>query len=220
MQDLITELITILIGPFNISLHKIKDIDVLYDSLLAKGEDHEDVKDERIPYWAELWPSSIALSKYLVSVVQDFDNKNVLEIGCGLGLCGITAGLIGGNVTLSDYMQEALIIAEQNWSLNIERPAKLLKLDWRYPDIQYKSDVILAADILYEKRAHAYIADFIQQMLKRRGMVLLADPRRSASKDFFINYADTLSIRKVKTYEEFHQGRTITIDIYIISLLD
>ncbi|HMG14937.1 MAG TPA: methyltransferase domain-containing protein [Saprospiraceae bacterium] len=220
MNDLVTELISIAIGPFNIKLHKIKDIDVLYEALLAKGEDHEDVKDERIPYWAELWPSSIALSKYLVNEIKDLSNKRVLEIGCGLGLTGITAGIINAKVIMTDYLEEALIIAKQNWSLNLNIEPELRKLDWRYPDLQYQSDLILAADVLYEKRTHPYIADFIQQMLVPGGMVLLADPGRSASKDFFLNYADRLSINSLITFDIANQGIITQVDIYKLELIE
>lgn len=218
MYDYETELIKLSIAGHEIKLNRIKDIDLLYEALLAKGEDHEDVKDERIPYWAELWPSSKALSRYLFSINEELAGKDILEIGCGLGLCGITAGLLAGNVILSDYMEEALLLTERNWSLNIDSIPKTVRIDWRYPSRKYKSDIILAADILYEKRSHKYIAEFISQMLKPGGYLLLADPRRSASMDFFSKYADRLNIIKIMSFDELHQERNIPVDIYRIEL--
>lgn len=218
MYDFDTELINLSIAGHEIKLNKIKDIDLLYDALLAKGEEHEDVKDERIPYWAELWPSSIALSRYLFGIKEELESKDILEIGCGLGLCGISAGLLAGNVTLSDYMDEPLKVAKENWLLNLDSNANFIKIDWRYPPTSYKFDVILAADVLYEKRSHSYIAEFISAMLNPGGKAYLADPRRSASKEFFIKYANRLNIKRLMSFDELHQDRNITVDVYKIEL--
>ena len=38
-------------------------------------------KDERLPYWADIWPSSTALSTIVASL--DGHGKRALELGCG-----------------------------------------------------------------------------------------------------------------------------------------
>src|SRR5688500_18369347 len=78
-----------------IRLLQIKNIDVLYDKLVAKGSDHEDVRDERIPYWADLWPSAIGLCEHLVKSKIINPDITVHDMGCGLGLPGIIAGMLG-----------------------------------------------------------------------------------------------------------------------------
>ncbi|MFT7512131.1 MAG: hypothetical protein ACI9QL_001338 [Candidatus Omnitrophota bacterium] len=42
----------------------ITDLDRLLEEMIAKGDDHPDVRDERMPYWAELWPDAIALASW------------------------------------------------------------------------------------------------------------------------------------------------------------
>ena len=94
---------------FTIDLTVINNLDALFEALVNKGSDHPDVVDERIPYWADLWASAIGLSHYLVDNQNIVKDKNVFEIGCGLGLPAIVAGKLGAaSTTLTDYLQEAL----------------------------------------------------------------------------------------------------------------
>jgi predicted nicotinamide N-methyase len=50
--------------------------------------------DELLPYWAELWPSCLALAREVAAL--DLSGRRVLEVGCGLGLPAIAAALAGG----------------------------------------------------------------------------------------------------------------------------
>ena len=61
-----TENLTLSIAHLKVHLTVITNLDELFDALIEKGSDHEDVQDERIPYWAELWASAIGMSEYLV----------------------------------------------------------------------------------------------------------------------------------------------------------
>ena len=81
-----TELISLNIEGLSVDIERVTNIDALFAELIAKGENHPDFKDERIPYWAELWASALALSQYLVASKIDFQGKKVLEIGAGFGL--------------------------------------------------------------------------------------------------------------------------------------
>ena len=49
---------------------------------LIREEDF--VKDERLPYWADVWPSSIVLASKLMEL--NGRGKTALELGCGVGL--------------------------------------------------------------------------------------------------------------------------------------
>src|SRR3954470_9868030 len=55
------------------------------------------VKDERLPYWADLWPSAQILAREVREM--RLDGLRVLELGCGLGLVAIAATLAGAQVT-------------------------------------------------------------------------------------------------------------------------
>ena len=53
-------------------------------------------RDERLPYWADLWPSARILAEELA--VMRLRGQRVLELGCGLGVVAIGAvlGGVGG----------------------------------------------------------------------------------------------------------------------------
>ena len=56
-----TVLQNIVCGELTIELLRVADVDTLLDRL-PKIQFRP---DERLPYWADLWPSSLALAKYL-----------------------------------------------------------------------------------------------------------------------------------------------------------
>ncbi|MBL0138174.1 MAG: methyltransferase domain-containing protein [Bacteroidetes bacterium] len=177
----------LLLTGLSFQLDIISDVDFLFNELIRKGEDHPDVQDERIPYWADLWPSAIALSNYLISSSIIQPGQHVLEIGCGLGLPGIVAGKLGAKVTLTDYMPEPLVFAEHNWKLNNPQPASFQILDWRNPDPSFASDLVLAADVAYETKAFSDLINAFGVLVKPGGTLLLAEPNRAFAQSFFLS---------------------------------
>ena len=62
--------------------------------------------EEYLPYWAELWPSSLALARAIGG--RALRGARTLELGCGLGLPSIAAALAGGRVLATDWSTEAI----------------------------------------------------------------------------------------------------------------
>ena len=169
------------VGDHEFHLLRIGDCEPLLNSI----SEQEFNDDERIPYWAELWPSSIALAGYILKNRTSFSAKSVIEIGCGLGLTGMAAHLAGANVLFTDYDQTALDYTEKNFLRNFEQPARVKILDWRANTIDAKFDILIAADVLYEKRWLQPVLDTIKAIVQPGGQVYLAEPGRSIASDFF-----------------------------------
>ena len=233
-----------------IELTVIENLDELFEALVNKGTDHPDVVDERIPYWADLWASAIGLSRYLVDNQLIVKGKDVLEIGCGLGLPAIVAGKLGAVHTIAtDYLPEALDFAKLNWQQNLPLENVEFKvLDWRnIPENfskstsenisantsantsesvaktservgeeapQYKADILLAADVAYEKRAFEPLINAFQQLVKPDGKILIAEPNRFISKNFFENLANQGFNVEKTTLEVERRGHTFTVNIF------
>src|SRR5438128_178905 len=85
--------------------------------------------DEYMPYWADLWPAACMLAKVIVRMTWPA-GLHALEIGCGLGLPGITALSKGARVTFSDYDAAALRFAADNARLNGFHNFDTLQMDW------------------------------------------------------------------------------------------
>ena len=172
------------IGGEVFHLSSIKNVDDLYEALIAKGPEHEDVIDEKIPYWADLWHSAIGMAEYILEGDSIKANDKVLEIGCGLGLAGLAAGKKGGEVVLTDYIPEALEVAELVWRMNMTSEPNLEVLDWRNPHLDWKADVLLASDVAYEERNFAPLIAAFQTLVKPGGKIIISEPGRPLGKDF------------------------------------
>jgi len=141
--------------------------------------------DERLPYWAELWPSAVGLAGYVLEHGEEFNSKSVLELGCGLGLSGIAAHRVGAQVRFTDYDQNALAFTAKNFFRNFNLNADVQIMDWRRPQADLMFDVIIAADVLYEKRWIEPVLDTLTQMLKADGVAFIAEPGRNVANRFF-----------------------------------
>ncbi len=185
MEEFQTEELDLDIAGIPIQLLQVTNTSELLDKLLEKGAHHEDVRDERIPYWAELWPSALALARHLTTEQLVRPGMTVTEIGCGLGLPGIVAGALGGSVIFSDYLDDALRFARRNWLLNTKKPARFVRMDWRHPDPALAADLVLASDIAYERRFFADLPLAFRTLCRPGGCILVSEPNRAMARDFF-----------------------------------
>lgn len=139
-------------------------------------------RDERLPYWAELWPSALILARQVA--LLDGAGRSILELGCGIGLVAAAASRAGFDVTATDYYADALLFTSLNVARNSGREPHVRNLDWRsIPDDLGRFDVIVASDVLYEQRYPSLIADVIARALAPDGFALIADPGRVAAPD-------------------------------------
>jgi predicted nicotinamide N-methyase len=136
--------------------------------------------DEYMPYWADLWPAARMLAKAIVRETWT-PGTEALEIGCGLGLPGIAALSKGLRVVFSDYDATALHFAAENARKNGFLTFETMQMDWRYPPIDRRFPIILAADLIYEMRNIAPIVALIKQLLLPDGLCLLTDQDRVPS---------------------------------------
>ena len=176
----------------------------------------DDAEEAKIPYWAEVWPSSLALAAALQSV--SMAEKKCLELGAGLGLGSCVAAGLGGEVITSDYLVEPLAFAKVNASLNqVQIEPRLL--DWTKPLQSAESfDIILAADVLYSKVNIEPVARTLIELLQAGGLALLSDPQRNHLPSFLNLMSDYgASNRRVEREVELG-GRKVLVDVYTFSL--
>ena len=216
-----TEMLDVIIEDIAFKILQINNVDELFERLIAKGAQHEDVKDERIPYWAELWPAAIGMSQYLIQKQIIQARQRVLEIGCGLGLPGIVAGKLGATVTLTDYMDDALVFAKRNWDLNHPgQNAQFVKMDWREPDPALAADVVLASDVTYEQRFFEFLLPAFKTLCKPGGRILISDPNRGAATGFFeqMNRAGFINNQRQYAVKPIKSGALIEVSVYELTL--
>ena len=140
-------------------------------------------RDERIPYWADVWESAIVLAEDLA--LLDGRGLALLELGCGLGLPSLVAARQGFRVVASDYELPALEGVAYIAAKNRLPPLEVRVVDWRDPPADLgRFDRVLAADVLYERHHPAALAEVIERTLSHGGVALVADPGRAAAAHF------------------------------------
>ncbi len=194
------------------SLYRVLDINALIDTVSVDLPGDED----RFPYWAQLWESSIALAGRILRE-RDVAGNTVLELGTGLGLAGIAAAAVGASVLLTDFDADALRFAQCNVRRNLPTDAmarvRYERRDWRdrkgFPIV----DCVIGADILYERSSARPLLDLFRTVVVPDGRILLADPER-ATGEAFLDSAEREGFSVARTSEVVQRnGRTIRVTL-------
>ena len=153
------------------------DFDRLIDDAAADPE-------QNLPYWAELWPSGVALAARITRYPQMVQGKRVLELGCGLGVTAVAALRAGADLLVTDYAVEALALCSLNALDQAGRTPTGLRVNWRDPDPALLATagegfpVVLAADVLYESRDVEPLVALCERLVTPGGELWLAEPGR------------------------------------------
>ena len=157
-------------------LRRPADLESLWEAL---AED-EFAADERLPYWVELWPASLALAEWLRMQRKSIAGSLCLDLGCGLGFTAMVASWLGAGVIGIDYEPVALSYARRNAAVNGVPQPRWVAMDWRFPAVRPRScSFIWGGDIMYEKRFVVPVCDFLEHALAPGGRVWVAEPSRN-----------------------------------------
>jgi predicted nicotinamide N-methyase len=166
-----------------------------HDSLLDEAEADP---EQNLPYWAEVWPSGIALADVALARAEELAGRPVLELGSGLGITAAAAIEAGAELLAADYSAISLSLCRYNTLRNAGQEPRTIEINWRdpAPELLDRADairgypVILAADVLYETRDIAPLLAITARLLARDGLLWLAEPGREAARRFLTAAAD------------------------------
>jgi predicted nicotinamide N-methyase len=163
-----------------------------------------------------VWDAAILLAKFLEENADLVQGKRVLEMGCGLGLCGIACTRLGSqHVTFTD-MEYILPTTRMNIFHNhIESVSSVTSLDWFLPKeakIDWKSvDVVIATDVVWLDNLIDPLINTLRFACECNPnlIVLLSNQRRSnqISESFLSNARATFNVecRLIDGNLEIHQ---------------
>lgn len=121
-------------------------------------------------YWAFCWASGQVLARYLLDQPHWVRGRRVLDFGCGSGIAAIAAAKAGAaHVIACDLDPDARLATALNAQLN----GVSIELADDFAQISSPVDLILAADVLYDRGNLAWLSRFLQKAPE----VLLADSR-------------------------------------------
>lgn len=197
-------------------LDRAADMEALWDAM----DDGDLGEDERLPYWAEVWPASVLLGRHILRNAERLNGKNCLDMGCGLGLTGMIAASAGANVTAFDYEWPAVRFARHNASLNgVPQPLWLL-MDWRNPAVRAGAfEFIWGGDVLYEKRFFDPLIRLFRHALAPNGRIWIGEPVRTVSRPVWERLADEGFETKKLTVEKVALcGQNATVNLWEITI--
>lgn len=173
-------------------------------------------RDERLPYWADVWPSSRVLAEHVIR--QKGVGRRALELGCGSGLVACALAVAGYEVTATDYYDDALEFTRANVETNVGRRIRTRHVDWRdMPRDLGRYDVVVAADVLYEHTYGELVADAVNATLDPDGFALIADPGRLSLESFLFE-AESLGLYVADSWNvPFAEGaQKHTVQLHVI----
>lgn len=177
VTELITERVAIPDTDLTLDVTRPADIDALLDDVMNDPE-------QNLPYWAEIWPSGIALATELLLNPGLVHGKPVIELGSGVGITAAAAMMSAADLTITDYSPYSLMLAEITCLRAGLATPPSRQVNWRDSDahlLQYSGEqwpVVLAADVLYERRDIEPVLNVLDRITAPGGLVLLAEPGR------------------------------------------
>jgi predicted nicotinamide N-methyase len=155
------------------------------DALLDSAEDFE-----HFPFGLMLWESSIGLARHLAARPDVVVGRSVLELGAGVGFTGIVVRSMRAAVWQTDHQKGALQLAHHNAVQNGVTGIECFQADWRSWTHTGRYDILIGADITYERATHFYLEEIFDRNLAPSGAILLSDPGRPQSLEFAARLED------------------------------
>ena len=129
------------------------------------------------PLFGVVWESSELLAEKMLEF--DIKGKRILEIGCGMALSSLLLNSRDADITATDYHPEAANYLSENTNLNHGKQIPYLRTSWlNKEDGLGEFDLLIGADLLYERQHVTQLADFIHRHSRPKCEVVIVDPGR------------------------------------------
>ncbi|OQR86358.1 hypothetical protein ACHHYP_10628 [Achlya hypogyna] len=141
-----------------------------------------------------VWDAALVLAEYLQSTPRAW--KQVVELGAGVGLVGMTLAAMGVNdVVLTDQAYCLPLLhknVEVNFSSSMATPPRVAELQWgETAPANLRPDLVVASDILYNVKVFpALVATLAEIMTPTSTMYMAVETRNAAvEREFFAQLA-------------------------------
>lgn len=164
------------------------------------------------PYWALVWSGSIALARRLGREIS-CRGKRVLDVGCGLGLLSLVAAREAGIVTAIDRERVPIDFLRAS-AIRAGLEVEALVEDVEAVPRDERHDLVLCAELLYERDRFDALAHALEARLAPSGSIVVADARRIDTREFWAAMAARgFLAREIATEEVREEGTLVRIRI-------
>jgi predicted nicotinamide N-methyase len=180
-------------------------IKITYDALVQTDA------DTPFPFWAKLWPASIALTDFLQSNIHWVENKKVLEIGAGIGLPSFSIATLASEVIISDHAADAIVLMNENIKHFQVTNMSAACLDWNHFPNEIKADTIILSDVNYAPEQFEQLLNLLKRFITEGSTIILATPQRIMGVPFITSLQSYITGSHVCSVKENEQAIDISI---------
>ena len=172
--------------------------------------------DERIPYWADCWPSARCSQRGSRNLPDR--TARCWNWAAAVGLVSLVAAAGGHHVLATDYYRDALEFTAANAQRHGLEHVDTRLVDWRHlPDDLGTFDVVVASDVLYDGPMAALRGHGVRAGLGPWGFGLLSDPGRRTAESFVdACQKQGLAVSRIEKVPTDDAGTKLTVSIYEI----
>ena len=183
-------------------------IKATYDKLVQKDA------NTPFPFWAKIWPSSIALSNFLQANSKLIENKKVLEIGAGIGLPSFSIATTASEVLITDHATDAVELMQENINyLNLVNMRSEC-IDWNNFPTHITADTIILSDINYAPEQFEPLLNLLIRFIEEGSTLILATPQRIMGVSFIESIQHF--IRHSETETVLEKDTEVMISLYVL----
>ncbi|XP_003746395.2 methyltransferase-like protein 22 [Galendromus occidentalis] len=115
----------------------------------------------------QVWPAALAMADFLLHEHEKFKESLLLEIGGGVGLCGLVASRVAKKIVCSDYKAEIVDAMKTNFLKNrgvVRDNFECLVLDVKDAEV-VDCDFLFGSDLIYDDEITDNILNFVKRSL-------------------------------------------------------
>lgn len=171
-------------------------------------------------HWSRVWPSSVAMSRWLLNQPKGSLPPGAMELGCGMGLVSMTLAHLGLITKGTDREPLALVFALKNASVNGLSGFSADELEWS-EGAGVPTSLLVASDVVYEAGAPELLFTLVETdgLLAPGGRLLLGVPQ--ARTELLDTFVDRLQRGGYSHSEQAQvidwEGRDEGIDVHVLT---
>ncbi|XP_042207322.1 protein-lysine N-methyltransferase EEF2KMT-like [Homarus americanus] len=177
------------------------------------------------------WEASHVLAEWCCKEAHRFQDKNVLELGAGLGLLGLAVvqSCKPSSYTFTDLHPSVLNTLTENVQINLNKvphdkqsapnkdiwvdeitmkynntDAQIRRLDWESDSFDDQLDVILAADVVYDTEVIRQLVKTLMGTLSKQPGIAVYIASTVRNPDTYSYFKELLASKRVVTQSETH----------------
>ncbi|MBI1341547.1 MAG: hypothetical protein GC171_01300 [Terrimonas sp.] len=163
------------------------------------------------PYWAQVWPASIAICRFINAHTHFVYGKKVLELAGGLGLPSMLSAKYAERVIVSDYAFEAVFFQNKSIDRNQLKNISCVQLNWHTLPDHLDADLILLSDINYDPIEFETIYAVLLRFINQGSTIIISTPQRIQGRDFLELLMPLCSWQEEITVTHLDQQVAVTI---------